>query len=356
MNDKDFYNILGVPKTASAAEIKKAHLRLARKYHPDLNPGDKKAEEQFKKVQEAYDVLSDVDKRKKYDQFGPMWEQMSNAGAGTYGGGGRSAPSPNAGFDPGGGGVNIDDFLNSVLGGLGNRGGQQQQQPRGGGFGGFGGGGARPPEDIIFNTSITLEEAYRGAAKTLNVTVDDVCPECEGIGQKKNSKGQFDLNNAQGCPRCRGKGRIASPRSMPLNIPPGVTDGYQIRIAGQGAADMRGRRTDLIVQITVAKHLRYERDGQNLTFEANVPYTIAALGGEVMVELPGGMKRQVNVPTAIQSGQRMRLTGQGMPAFDGKPAGDAFARVKVTVPKDLSDREISLLEELARMRNENVKK
>ncbi len=350
MNDKDFYNILGVPKTASAEDIKKAHRRLARKFHPDLNPGDKKAEDQFKKIQEAYDVLSDVEKRKKYDQFGPMWEQMSSAGAGAYGGSGRPGPQPNVDFDPGVGGRQFEDFIDNIFGNFGTRGGQQQQQQRGG----FG--GARAPEDIVFNTSITLEEAYRGAAKTLKVTVDDVCPECDGIGQKKNSKGQFDLNNAQGCPRCRGKGRIASPRSVPLNIPPGVTDGYQARIAAQGAADMRGRRTDLIVQITVEKHLKYERDGQNLTFDANVPYTVAALGGEIMVELPGGMKRQVNVPTGIQSGQRMRLTSQGMPAFGGKPAGDAFARVKVTVPKDLSDREITLLEELARMRNEHVKK
>ncbi len=353
MNEKDYYTILGVPKTASAEEIKKAHRRLARKYHPDLNPGDKKAEEQFKKIQQAYDVLSDADKRKKYDQFGPMWEQMSAAGAGAYGGGGRAGTPQDAGFNPDVGSPNFDDFLNTVLGGFGARG--HQQQRSGGGFNPFPG-AARPAEDIVFNTTISLEEAYKGASKTLNATVDDVCPECEGYGQKKNAKGQFDLNNARACPRCGGKGRIPSPRSVPLNIPPGVTDGYQIHIAGQGAADMRGRRADLIVQITIAKHPRFEREGQNLTFDANVPYTIAALGGEILVEMPGGQKRQVNVPRGIQSGQRMRLTAQGMPAFDGKPAGDAYARVKITVPKDLSDREITMLEELARMRNENVKR
>ncbi len=354
MNDKDFYTILGVPKTASAEDIKKAHRRLARKYHPDLNPGDKKSEDQFKKIQEAYDVLSDADKRKKYDQFGPMWEQMSAAGAGAYGGGGRgqTGTPQDVGFDPNlGAGINVDDFLNTVFGGLGGRG----QQRGGGGFNPFPG-ASRPPEDIVFNTTISLEEAYKGASKTLNATVDDICPECEGYGQKKNAKGQFDINNARACPRCGGKGRVASPRSVALTIPPGVTDAYQIRIPGQGVADARGRRADLIVQITIAKNARFEREGQNLTFEANVPYTIAALGGEILVELPGGQKRQVNVPRGIQSGQRMRLTAQGMPAFDGKPAGDAYARVKITVPKDLSDREIALIEELARMRNENVKK
>jgi DnaJ-class molecular chaperone len=344
LNEKDYYTILGVSRTASLEEIKKAHKRLARKYHPDLNPGDKKAEEQFKTIQAAYDVLSDADKRKKYDQFGPMWEQMSAAGAGPYGGarpGGQQPPVDFGGF----GGADIHDFFENIFGGVAGRGGRTP---------GFGGG--RTPDDIVFTTNISLEEAYKGASKSLNVTVDDVCPECEGIGQKKNAKGQFDLNNALACSRCRGSGRVASQRTVPLNIPPGVTDGYQARIAGQGAADVRGRRNDLLIQINITKHPRFERDGQNLTFDAPVPYTVAALGGKIFVEMPGGQKREVNVPAGIQSGQRMRLTGQGMPAFGGKPGGDAYARVKITVPKDLSDREIALLEQLAEMRNEHVKK
>ncbi|HZP82783.1 MAG TPA: J domain-containing protein [Chthonomonadaceae bacterium] len=350
MNGKDFYKILGVPKTATQEEIKKAHRKLARKYHPDLNPGDKKAEETFKSIQEAYDVLSDPEKRAKYDQFGEMW-QNSGFGAGA----GPSAgwrPGPGAGTAGGSpfvdvdlGGLNFQDWLAQMFGG----GVRRDTGP----MGGFGTRSAAPAEDVEFGLDISLEDAYRGASQRITVTVDDVCPECEGMGQKRNSRGQYDLGSL--CPRCRGQGRIPSQRSGQVNIPAGAWDGLRLKLTGQGAADARGKRGDLYVQLHIRPHPKFERDGQDLLFDVAVPYTIAALGGEVSVEMLDGQKRQLLVPPGIQTGQKMRLSGQGMPALRDRKAGDAYARVKITVPKDLSERERNLLEELARLRNEPVR-
>lgn len=355
MAEKDFYKTLGVAKTASDEEIKKAHRKLARKYHPDLNPGNKKAEEQFKQVQEAYDILSDADKRAKFDQYGEMWAQMPTGAPGQSGG--RTSArnqngfggSPYVDMDASGEGVNFEDFLERMFGGGGRRGAAGQPD--------FGttSRSAAPPEDIEFALDVTLEEAFRGGTKRFNVTVEDVCPECEGYGQKRNSKGQIDLNNVSACPRCRGAGRIESARSGQVNVPPGAWDGMRSKLAGQGAANGKGRRGDLYVQLHILKHSKFERDGQDLTFDISVPYTIAALGGEVSVEMLGGETRQLNVPPGVQPGQKMRLGGQGMPALRDRKAGDAYARVRIGVPRDLSEEERILLKQLAHLRNEPVR-
>lgn len=350
MNGKDFYKILGVSKTATQDEIKKAHRKLARKYHPDLNPGDKKAEETFKSIQEAYDVLSDPEKRAKYDQYGEMWQNSGfGAGAGPSSG---WRPSPGAGTAGGSpfvdvdmGGLNFQDWLAQMFGG----GARRDTGPAGG----FGTRSAAPAEDVEFGLDISLEDAYRGAAQRIQVTVDDVCPECEGMGQKRNSRGQYDLGSL--CPRCRGLGRIPSQRSGQVNIPAGAWDGLRLKLTGQGAADARGKRGDLYVQLHIKPHPKFEREGQDLLFDVAVPYTVAALGGEASVETLDGQKRQLLVPPGIQTGQKMRLSGQGMPALRDRKAGDAYARVKITVPKELGERERNLLEELARLRNDPVR-
>ena len=339
---KDYYKTLGVAKTASAEEIKKAHRKLARKFHPDLNPGDKKAEDKFKEVQEAYDVLSDEEKRGKYDQYGEQWEQVGQ---------GFSQPDPQPGprrdspqeshFSP-----DIHDLFKDIF----NTGGRGRGAPRD-----MFTPSAAPAEDIDFGLDITLEEAYSGVTKRINVTVQDVCPECEGLGQKRNSRGQIDLSNTTGCSRCRGTGRVASPRSSQINVPAGAWDGMRSKMAGMGSADARGRRGDLYVQLRVLPNAKFERDGQKLLFDVTVPYTVAALGGEIGVETLDGQTRQLVIPAGIQTGQKMRLSGKGMPALRDRQAGDAFARVKIAVPRDLTDQERDLLAQLARLRNDPVR-
>lgn len=348
VNGKDYYKILGVERNATDEDIKKAHRKLARKHHPDLNPGDKKAEERFKEIQEAYDVLSDPEKRKKYDRFGDRWANMP-PGAGAAGPGGNAGGftgSPFEGADfggGGGGGVNFEDFLERMFGGR-----------RSSAASGFQTRSAVPAEDVEFALEISLEEAYRGVAKRINVTVEDVCPECEGLGVKRNSRSQIDLNGPA-CSRCRGRGRIDSPRSGEVNIPAGAWDGLRLKLAGQGAADAKGHRGDLFVQIHIGPHPRFERDGQDLLFDVSVPYTVAALGGEVSVEMLDGHRRQIIIPASIQSGQKLRLAGQGMPALRDRRIGDAYARVRISVPKDLSAKERDLLLELAHLRHDPVR-
>ncbi len=350
MAGKDFYKILGVSRTATDDEIKKARLKLARKYHPDLNPGNKDAADKFKEVQGAYEVLSDPEKRAKYDKYGDMYDQVGPFGPGAQGAGGVRYGEQGAGggapFEPGGGFGGFEDFLRSVMEGR-QPGGQTAR-------GGARTSSAAPAEDIDFGLEITLEDAMRGVEKRLTLTVDDVCPECAGSGSARNSKGQFDLNKGV-CPKCRGRGRLPANRSLSVKVPPGVWDDYRIALPGQGPGDARGRRGDVYARIQIAKNSKFERDGQNLTFEVGVSYTVAALGGEVPIEMVGGKRSALLVPPGIQTGQRLRVSGQGMPALDGRPAGDAFARVNITVPKDLNDRERGLIDELARLRDDPVR-
>ena len=338
MSAKDYYSILGVARTATAEELKKAHHRLARKYHPDLQPPEKKAEasKKFNEMQAAYDVLSDETNRKKYDQYGENWANP-----------GFRPPPQSAGPDPfrdmgagtETGGINIEEMFEQMFRGGG-------RAPRR---------SSAPAEDVEFGLEISLEEAYRGATRRINVTVQDACPDCDGQGQKRDAKGRFDLSGAA-CPRCRGSGRIPAPRSGQVNIPAGAWDGLRLKLANEGAADSKGRRGDLYVQLKIMPNPKFERDGQDLSFDVAVPYTVAGLGGEISVETLDGKKRQLLIPPGIQTGQKMRLGGQGMPALRDKSAGDAYARVKITVPKDLSERERALLTELAEVRNDAIRK
>ncbi len=348
VSGKDYYKILGVPKTATEEDIKKAYRKLARKHHPDLNAGDKKAEERFKDVQGAYDLLSDPAKRSKYDMYGDNWEHVQPGNPGASAGGGRAgaAGSPFVNLDLNTGQSGGFEDLWELFGGRGNR----RTRPGTG----FPGRSAAPPEDVEYSLDVSLEDAYRGVTKRINVTVEDICPECEGIGLKRNSRGQFDANGPV-CPKCRSRGRVEASRTGDVAIPAGAWDGLRLKLSGQAGADANGQKGDLYVVLHILPHARFEREGQNLSFDVSVPYTIAALGGEINVETLGGQKRQLLVPAGIQTGQKMRLSGQGMPALQDRKAGDAFARVKITVPRDLSELERGLLEQLAQVRNEPIR-
>jgi curved DNA-binding protein len=318
--DRDYYDVLGVPRDASPQDIQRAYRQLARRHHPDVNkePG---AEDRFKDITEAYDVLSDPNKRKRYDQFGPQWRQVpedfetagagfrSRAGAGGGGGGGgpwggRVRVDPRDFADTGG--IDIEDLLGGMFGG------------RGGGFGGFGGGygggfgrGPVPGADSEAEIPLTVEEAYHGGHHRVTLTT---------------SEGQ---------------------RTLDVNIPPGVVDGQRIRLAGQGGGGAGGGPPgDLYLVVRIAPHPRYRVDGRDLTAPLPVTPWEAALGAKVPVETPGGTV-QVTVPNGSSCGRRLRLRGRGLPNPRGRP-GDFYAEVRIMVPKSLSPEERELFEQLAK--------
>lgn len=375
---KDYYTILGLPKTASEKEIKAAYRSLARKYHPDVNSGDKSAEEKFKDVGEAYDVLSDTNKRSKYDQFGDQWKNYSQGAPSS-----SQGRSPDFDFDgAGGNSASIDDFLSSLFGGRGDGSGGFSTGQSGfsqSGFGGRSGGRMSPAaeQDAEYPVDITLEEAYRGTTRSFTVSIPETCgqcggagavsvgkgrpcPLCSGSGKVKGGRGLFGQSlcpqcggtgqATETCPECHGEGTETKQRRLSdIKIPPGVTDGQRIRLAGQGAAG-----GDLFLKIKLRGNARFERIGDDLKTDFTVSYTVAALGGEASVETFDG-PRTLSIPAGTQSGQSFRLKGQGMPILKGGGRGNLQATVKITVPKDLSPRERDLLTELAKLRSDEVR-
>ncbi len=371
---KDYYQILGLPKTATEKEIKAAYRKLARLHHPDVNAGDKTAEDKFKNVGEAYEVLSDADKRAKYDQFGDQWKSYSQSGPQPGGGGSGGYPD----FDLGGTGSSaggMDDFLSSLFGGAAAGGGQ-------GGFGGFSAGrqgrvGRQTQQDVEYPLEIALEDAYKGATRTLTIGLPETCarcsgagaisagksrpcPMCAGTGKVKGGRGLFGASlcpqcsgtgqATEICPDCRGEGTVTKQRKVSdVKIPAGVADGQRIRLAGQGTGG-----GDLFLKIKIRPSSQYERTGDDLRTDVEVPYTVASLGGEATVETYAGRK-VLNIPAGTQSGQSFRLTGLGMPKLKGIGSGNLYAKVKMTVPKDLAPREKELLLELAKLRSDPVK-
>jgi len=306
---RNFYDVLGVPKTASDKEIRAAYRRLARKYHPDLNPGDKSAEARFKELQGTYDVLSDPEKRKKYDQFGPRWEEverMQQAGFGGFspGAGGSGAPPFN--FEDGG---DFSDIFEGLFGGLGGLGGRNRTTYRT---------RPRPGTDLEYPTEVSLEEAFHGAVRVL------------------------DLASPNG-------GR----RRLEVKVPAGVQSGARIRLAGEGNAGVGGGKPgDLYLTVTVRPHGTFERKDDDLHTEVGVPLYTALLGGEVRVPTIKGTRVALKIPADTQNGRVFRLTGLGMPHANGSGNGDLYARVKVNLPNDLSARERELFDELRRHRPE----
>jgi molecular chaperone DnaJ len=340
-NYKDYYQILGVGKTADEKEIKSAYRKLARKYHPDVNPGDTSAESKFKEISEAHEVLSDAHKRQQYDRFGEQWKSYSQAGAGAGPGPGKNPFTQQPGFQTNYqptefGEDSLHDMFESLFGGL--RGRSERASAKG--------------EDVEYGLDLTLEEAIQGVKKTITLNLEDVCPKCNGSGTSRDGRGNYNLGSV--CPECRGHGRVVHPRRVEVTIPAGVNEGRRLRLAGQGAAGANGKRGDLYLLIRVKHHSQFERHGDDLYADVMIPFTIAALGGEVEVRTLGG-SRTLQVPPGVQSGQKIRISGQGIPGLNGKKPGDFYARVRVSVPKDLSPRERELMLEMAKIRGDKVR-
>jgi curved DNA-binding protein len=314
MDYKDYYKILGVKKDASTKEIKAAYRKLARKYHPDVNAGDRKAEARFKEVNEAHAVLGDPEKRKRYDQLGANWEAFSRGGApgaGTWPGGGFRVEYEDLG---GAGGGGFSDFFRTFFGGAGFGGGGFGGRGFPGGFEGFG--DARevyePPSDAEGEVTLTLPEVLSGTTREVAV----------GEGSKK--------------------------RRVEVKIPPGVREGSRVRVAGAGGAGSRGRRGNLYLRVRIAPHPSFERKGDDLAIAVRVPLTTAVLGGEAQVPTLEG-EVGIKIPPGTPAGRSFRLRGKGLPRL-GKSAerGDILASLAVELPSRLSGRQRELFEELRR--------
>jgi len=341
MDYKDYYKTLGVARGASADEIKKAFRKLARKYHPDVNPGDKKSEEKFKEINEAYEVLSDPDKRHKYDTLGPNWQEQFGFQPGTgtrrtytYGGtGSRGTPfdlDSNSGFS---------DFFETLFGrtgttstGTGARNIRDDLRRRAG-------------DNIEQPVEVTLQEAYTGGARTFNIQSTEACTVCHGTGERAGKS----------CANCGGQGMVARNKRIQVKIPAGVDNGSKIRVAGEGQPGLGGGpRGDLFLVISVKPDSMYERKGDDLYLDIDVDLVKAMLGGEVPVPLPDGRKLVLSVPPETQNGRMFRLAGKGMPHLRSDYSGNLYARVKVVLPMHLSGTERELFEQLARSRGVEV--
>jgi DnaJ-class molecular chaperone len=344
MQYKDYYKILSVAKNADDKAIKAAYRRLARKYHPDVNKGQS---DRFKEINEAYTVLSDPEKRKRYDTLGPDWERYARAGAG---GGGRS-PFEGQGvrFETSGDVGGFSDFFRTIfgdlIGGARGRGGFTEAEFRdlgdlGGAEWSGGGFGAGKGSDVEAAMELTLEEAFRGTRKTIALELDEPCKACGGAGHV----------DRQPCSQCRGTGWAKGRRHLDVKIPAGVDTGSRVRVAGEGARAGRGRG-DLYLRVTVTPDPRFERKGDDLYVDLPVSVVDAALGAEISVPT---LKGQVSmkVPAETSSGRLFRLPGYGMPHLKGGGAGDQYVRVQISIPAPLSPREKELFQELRRLGTE----
>jgi molecular chaperone DnaJ len=352
VSKQDYYEVLGVARSAGEVEIKSAYRKLAMKYHPDRNPGDNAAEEKFKQAAEAYAVLADPEKRSLYDRFG-------HAGV-------SSAAGAGAGFDP-----SVFSGFEDILGGLGDI----------FGFGDlFGGprrrGGPQRGADLRYDLQISFEEAARGIETTIQIPRHEscescsgsgsapgasagTCPQCRGQGQVRFQQGFFTV--ARTCPQCqgagkiitkpcqacRGAGRVARERKLTVKIPPGISTGQQLRLQNEGEGGSRGGPSGhLYVVVKVREHEFFRRDGNNLFCEIPVNFTTLALGGEIQVPTLDGSET-IKVPDGSQTGTTLRLRGKGMPDVGGRGRGDLFATVQVLTPKKLTKEQRHLLEQLS---------
>ena len=332
---KDYYQVLGVQRGASDDDIKKAYRKLARKFHPDLNPGDKSAEEQFKQLQEAYDVLSNPEDRKLYDEHGDNWRAVK-AGAGVPPPGWEGAQQRPRPGGPRAGGFDFNDFdfgsfrtsdaagfdiFEEMFGGGAGRG-RARRNTRG--------------RDVEAELELSLEEAHRGGRRTLQMQVAEPCPTCGGTG----------VNEGKVCETCDGAGQVVRPKSIEVNIPPATRDGSTIRLAGQGGAGV-SEPGDLYLHIRLRPHPVFTVNGDDLEVELPVAPWEAVLGATVQAPTIDG-KVGLKIPAGAKSGQRLRLRGQGLNKRKGG-RGDEYVRLKVVVPTDVSDEERRLYEELKRV-------
>jgi len=342
MDYKDYYKILGVPKNADDKAIKTAYRRLARKHHPDVAKG-KDSAARFQEIAEAYEVLGDAEKRKRYDTLGPDWQRYAEAGTGPRG------PFEGAEVRFGHGDEGFSDFFRSIFGDLGGR--------RSGGFrdvdlgdlGGHGGGlgaGFGPDKggDVEAGIEVSLEDAFRGVSRTISLDLDEPCPACGGAGHV----------NRKPCAQCRGGGWSKGRRNLEVKIPAGVATGSRVRLPGEGSRGGRGGGGDLYLKVTVKPDPRFERKGDDLYSTLPVPAHEAALGTEASVPT---LKGQVSmkIPPETSSGRTFRLPGYGMPHLRGGGAGDQFVQVELTIPTGLSPRERELYQELRNLRTEGAR-
>ncbi len=329
MAGKNYYDILGIKRDASEKEIKQAYRRLARKHHPDVNPGDKSAEARFKEINEAYEVLSDEDKRKKYDRFGDKWQyadQFEQAGR---------QQTQYWDFAPGGGTYrfsgdtgDMDSIFEELFGGARTRTFHRRTQPRRG-------------QDLESPVEVTLEEAYHGTNRTISLQTEEPCTACHGSGRIQNLP----------CSACRGAGVMPRIKRLEVKIPPGVNNGSRVRIAGKGQPSYGGGASgDLYLKISVKPHPALERHGDNLHVTIPVPLAAAVLGGEVQVPTPKG-KLALKIPPETQNGRVFRLAGQGMPHLGKSTRGDLLAKVNVVLPTKLSEKEKELFRQLSEIRS-----
>jgi molecular chaperone DnaJ len=326
MAGKDYYQILGVNRNASEKEIKQAFRRLARKHHPDLNPGDKSAEAKFKEINAAYEVLSNPEKRKKYDQFGDQWEYADQFA--------KSGGQERVRWDFGKGGSTFEygdlsgfgDIFSSLFGdsGLGSR---MRRGPRRG-------------QDIESPVEVTLEEAYHGSTRMMQLQTGEPCTACGGTGRVGNRV----------CTICNGAGGKITPKRLEVKIPAGVRDGSRIRIAGEGGSGLAGgSKGDLYLVVKVLPHKLFERKGDDLYTEVSVPLATAILGGEVRLPTLNG-NLSLKIPPETQNSKVFRLAGKGMPQLGNSKHGNMFAKVKVILPTNLTEEEKKLFERLRSLR------
>ena len=350
MAKQDYYDILGVGRDAGAGDVKKSYRKLAMKYHPDQNPGDKDTEHKFKNISEAYEVLSDEDKRAAYDRFGhAAFEAGGPGGPGAHPGG----------FDFSGG---FADIFDEMFGDFAGGGGRQR-------------GAAARGSDLRYNMEISLVEAFKGKQTTIrvptSVTCDTchgsggesgaqpvACPTCHGHGKVRAQQGFFTVERTcvscrgrghkidKPCKDCSGDGRVAKEKTLSVNIPKGVEDGTRIRLSGEGEAGMNGAPAgDLYLFLSVKPHRIFQRDGTEVHCRVPIPMVTSSLGGTIEVPTVDGGRVRVTIPSGTQSGHQFRMKGKGMPALNSKMHGDMFVQAIVETPMNLTKKQKELLRE-----------
>ncbi len=368
MAKEDYYGVLGVPRDAKEADIKKAYRRLARKNHPDLNPGDKSAEERFKKIQEAYDVLSDAKKRGMYDQYGFYSENFKETGGEGARGFSEARGFDFSGMDFGGGSEesSFRDIFSELFTGGGRRSGPA---------------GAAKGQDIEHHLNISFEESIRGLATRITINRSETCSNCQGSGVER-SQGQQVCSRCHGtgqevkshgimrfsapCRKCGGTGRtgarcvvcggagtVPAQESVTVRIPPGVDNGYRMRVPRKGGVGQQGGPPgDLYLIIAVRPHEFFRREGDDILCTVPITVTEAALGTKIEVPTLEG-KTLLRIPPGTQSGQKFRLRGKGAPSLRGEVTGNLIVEVRVVVPRVADERSKEILRELARLNPEN---
>ncbi|GDX36183.1 chaperone protein DnaJ [Alphaproteobacteria bacterium] len=358
MSKRDYYEILGVGKSASADEIKKAYRKLAMQYHPDRNPGNKEAEDKFKEATEAYEVLKDDDKRSAYDRYGHQAQ-----GQGGFSGGGGF----NQGFD----GFDFNDIFSNFTDIFGEMGGKRQGKKRS---------AEQQGSDIRYNLEISLEEAFKGTTEKISFKIASTCDSCHGTGSENNEKpidcptckGSGRIRAQQGffivertcttchgtgqiiknpCKKCNGEGRVNKDRTLSVKIPAGVEEGNRIRLSGEGEAGVRGGVAgDLYVYVAIRKHEFFIRKNDDIYFEMPMRFTTAALGGSIEIPSIDGSKAKLQIPAGSQNQDQFRLKSKGMSVMNsGGRRGDMYVKINIETPVKLSAQERELFEKLDKL-------